>query len=53
MEQMPSMDKSYFVGKTFEHPGIRKDGSEFTAELSYAVCETKEGLLIPEFCTKG
>ena len=46
MKQMPSMDKSYFVGKTFERPGLRKDGSEFTAELSYAVCETREGLLL-------
>ena len=46
MEQMNSIDKSYFVGKTFEHPGLRKDGSEFPAELSYAVCETREGLFL-------
>ncbi|MCK5513928.1 MAG: PAS domain S-box protein, partial [Deltaproteobacteria bacterium] len=36
MEQITSMNKSCFVGRTFEHPGLRKDGSEFPAELSYA-----------------
>ena len=47
MEQMVSMDNaSYLVGKVFQHPGLRKDGSEFIAELSYAACETKKGLLI-------
>ena len=46
MEQMVSMDTSYFVGRTFEHHGLRKDGSEFPTELSYATCETREGLFV-------
>lgn len=47
MEQMVTMDDtSHFVGKVFEHTGLRKDGSEFTAEISCAACETKEGLLL-------
>ena len=33
MKQMVSMDRSYFIGKMFEFPGLRKDGNEFPAEI--------------------
>ena len=37
------------MGKTFSFPGIRKDGREFPAEISYASYETKEGTVFTGF----
>jgi protein-histidine pros-kinase len=33
------------IGRTIELAGIRKDGQEFPAELSLAVCDTAEGVI--------
>jgi PAS domain S-box-containing protein len=46
MEKLVVTDKGGFVGKTFSFPGIKKDGSEFPAEISYASYETKEGMVL-------
>jgi PAS domain S-box-containing protein len=46
MEKMIVTDKACFGGKTFSFPGIRKDGSEFPAEISYASYEAKEGIVL-------
>ncbi len=49
MERMLGTEKDSFVGKTYSFPGIRKDGREFPAEISYASYETKEGTVFTGF----
>ena len=46
LEKMVVTDKDSFAGKAFAFPGIRKDGSEFPAEISYAGYATKEGMVL-------
>ncbi|MBW1839774.1 MAG: PAS domain S-box protein, partial [Deltaproteobacteria bacterium] len=46
MGKMAVTDKARFVGKTFAFPGIRKDGREFPAEISYARYEAREGMVL-------
>jgi PAS domain S-box-containing protein len=46
MEKLVAGGKAGFVGKTFSFPGIRKDGSEFPAEISYASYNGKKGIVL-------
>jgi len=41
--QIASVGKSNYIGKAVQYPGLKKDGSEFPAEISYATWETEEG----------
>ena len=44
LDQMILMGKSYFEGIVAEYPRIRRDGSNFPAEISYGRWETEEGV---------
>jgi PAS domain S-box-containing protein len=46
IEGMNSTVNTTYIGKTFEYPGRRIDGSEFPAEISYARWESKEEVFI-------
>lgn len=44
LNQMFLAKQSYFIGKVAEYPRLRKDGTEFPAEISYGRWETAEGV---------
>jgi len=44
LDQMILMGNSYFEGIVAEYPRVRKDGSNFPAEISYGRWETEEGV---------
>jgi PAS domain S-box-containing protein len=44
--QITSIGKSNYIGNIVQYPGLRKDGTEFPAEISYASWETGEGKFI-------
>ncbi len=46
MEKLLATDKDKMGGRTFSFPGIRKDGSEFPAEISYASYKAKKGMVL-------
>ncbi len=46
MEKLLATGKGSLGGRTFSFPGMRKDGSEFPAEISYASYKAKKGMVL-------